>query len=229
MNMQTLFPEAYNFKEQIAPKKRISELRILRTLGFLMHIYAYYLNYKVLDDKSLLFIYFTTWGIVMTLFTFAFLFIAIYTTNENYHKFCFIAFEATWTAQSVITIFFWLVLSWFFPEGFATLYMIYVNLMIHACPFLMLSIDLFITKMLFSLSHIVFVMIPPIFYMFVSIYLSLGYDIVAYPVLTWKDYSTIISVVFLVILFVGSFFVGHYIGKRTFKKNEEASSLIRSE
>jgi hypothetical protein len=68
--------------------------------------------------------------------------------------------------------------------------------------------------------------------MFLSIYLSVAHDIVAYDkVLTWKDYITIFSVIILVALFIGLFISGHYIGKKVFARteNEEMRRVMRGD
>jgi len=227
------FPESFNFKQQITPDEKIGKLRMLRWVGFSTHITVLLSNFLVRGENSI-FVYYTTWGVVMTLLNFGFSFISTFLNEDSsakicYHKFCYVFFEATWTSEAVITIFFWCVLVWLIPPINWTFELVFVIIILHIYPFLMLTLDLCITKMLFRKSHVLFTMIPPILYMFLSIYLSHVHNLVVYEVvLTWKDYITIYSAASLVALFVGISIAGHYIGKKIFKRTEDEEDEKRS-
>ena len=49
---------------------------------------------------------------------------------------------------------------------------------------------------------------------FYSVILSYGYGVTAYPVLTWKNYTSAISAVVLMGLFIGSFFTADLVARR---------------
>jgi len=224
--MKTFFPESFNFKQHITPDKKIKQLKILRGIGFITHMVILFSNYFTLNSPRVFYFY-TTWGIIMTMLNFLFSFLSTYFNEDSsakvhYHKFCYVFFEIAWTSEAVITIFFWLVLTWTLPAEAWNIRMVLVMLLLHLYPFAMLCVDFLITKMTFRVNHVLFIMIPPILYMFLSIYLSLVHDIVLYNVvLTWKDIITLFSVILLVSLFIGVFMCGYYIGKKMFKRTED--------
>eukprot|EP00826_Nyctotherus_ovalis_P057316 TRINITY_DN7830_c0_g2_i2.p1 TRINITY_DN7830_c0_g2~~TRINITY_DN7830_c0_g2_i2.p1 ORF type:complete len:223 (-),score=42.50 TRINITY_DN7830_c0_g2_i2:47-715(-) len=208
--MKGFFPSSFDFKQQITPDERIVQLRILRGLGFVVHL-AILVSHFILfpSQGGKVFIYYTTWGVAMTMLAFGFSLISTFfddstPARKHYHKFCYVVFEAVWTSEAVITIFFWLVLTWVIPKELWSFGMVVYMIDLHIYPFALLVVDMFMTRILFRMCHVVFIMIPPIMYMFLSIYLSLAHNIVAYPVLTWKDIITVPSAIILVALFIGS-------------------------
>ena len=216
-----IFPDDIDYCERLTPKQSQKILRLLRICAVVGQTFLVIETIKIMNPLYMLLCYYSQWGVVMSWIAFIFLLISSFVPNETngqklFHKISYLIFECTWTSQSVITIFFWGVLFWMvtnviFSSGVGvSLYFIES----HSFAMLMLIFDFLINKVVFHVPHFLFVMIPPIVYMILGITLSYTANFVAYEILTWKDIMSIIIAVVLVGLFVGSFYIGHLIGKK---------------
>jgi len=164
---------------------------------------------------------FTQWGLGITALTFILLMLSSFISHETncglgLHKTAYLFFEMAWTAEVVITTVFWTILTIvdFEQAGQYDLEVIIFMGETHLMPISLLIIEFRHNKVRFTKSHAVFVAIPPLLFTIVSIFFSYAFNIIAYPILTWKDYKTIIFGVLIAVLFAGGFLLGYWVGER---------------
>lgn len=215
-----LFPQGIDYYKLIALDIRGQKHPLL-----LMRILALTIQTALLilaiarNQPSHLLLMFTGWGIMISWVAMLFTTIASLIPNEDgkprmIYKVAYGLFETAWTAQLVITVFFWVVLTplshtWMHLENYRVL-MTTEN---HALAMCNLVADTLINNVQFRIPHLLFPLIVAFCYMAVGIVASYTADFVAYSILTWKDAMSVPIVLALVALFVGCFFAGQVIGK----------------
>ena len=225
--MKNFFPDELDFQKELSPNLKLKPLRTIRVIGFVFYIGLSLVCILFSQAPSSTMAFYTIWGIIMTGISCGLSLLSTYLSNESaWHKVAFVAFEIAFTSEIVITIFFWLVLSWFTSEVFKTMSLIIFMLILHAFPVMILAIDFVTTKILFLGYHLIFIMIPPLLYMILSLILAFGYNIYVYEVLTWKDGLSVVMVLLLVSLFIGSFIFCYFIGKKVFRRNVSENSAF---
>ena len=212
--------EDIDFGQQISPKSKRLYLQILRISAFIGQSSILILCLMVDEPTSLIPAFYTNWGIFITWIYLLVSLISMYFPNdqskwsEKWHKTAFISFEIAWTSQHVVSVFFWGVLYWVVElplESLGVALFIYYS---HSFGTLMLVIDFIITRIQFRKSDLVYALIPPIAYMILSISLAYAADIIAYPMLTWKDLLSVIVAAILLGMFIGSFYLGEWISRK---------------
>ena len=215
--MVIFFPDSINFYRRIVPKDRIWYLGITRLLAFLALFMMLFQPLILLPPAHMFFTFFTNWGMMLTLITFALLFISTClneSTCISLHKFAYLMFEISLIAECVITLFFWGVLVPYNPKYFNGITRSFITTEFHSVPFFALIIEFSISRMRFQLNHIPLVFIPALCYMIFSIILSHVYDIVPYPMLDWKSLTSAFVAIGLIALFLGFFMLCYFIGKK---------------
>jgi len=201
-----------NFKKLLSPANSYAKLKILRILAFISQSLILIQLFIYNADKAHVLIYYTNWGAFMAEITYGIFLISVFLPDEEIlYKIAYFCFEITWVSQVVITVFFWGVLSWNmkFKEEASLVWTVLSEL--HTFPIIVLSIDFIMNRVYFPMKHLIYCCIPPFFYMTVSIILSYGWNIVAYPMLTWKELFSIPVAIVLLGLFIGGFFIGYHL------------------
>ena len=201
-----------DFASRISPQPRIKYLRIVRLIGFIVNLFVFIQMFVGNNVIHGFYKFYTNWGLMMTIFTFLILSISSFISSETniLHKFAYVLFEIIWTSNCVITIFFWGVLSWSGGAGSLGIWMIEA----HTCPMLTTIADFIGTKLLMQFNHVLFVIIPGILYMILSIvYFVVDHD-VFYNIMKWDSFQTYLIVIGFIGLYVGSFSLGWFIGKK---------------
>jgi hypothetical protein len=164
---------------------------------------------------------FTYWSLNLTLTAYIIFFISTFTatkptsTPRLIDKCAFFAFEIVWTSELVVTVFYWTALVWFsIPRFRAHVYLLLSGIESHAFPLFMLAADFRLNSMRFVKGHLYYALIPPLLYSLVTLILAYTNDVEPYPILTWKDWLSLVVVVVLISLLVAAFFVGYWIGER---------------
>ncbi len=201
-------------------------LKHYRIIAVMLFIGIYCHSYFAFEGARLYYlIAFTQWGLFLTALEFVFLVAASCArvetkSGQRVCRLAYVFFEIAWTAEVVITIVFWsiLVVVDFEKAQDYDLEVLIFMCESHLMPITLLSIDFYHNQMRFSKSHAILVAIPPTLYTGVSIFFSLVYDIHAYPILTWKDYKSIIFGLLIAALFAGGFMSGYFLGETKYKR-----------
>ncbi len=230
-SLNTYFwPEALNnvhiYLECKQPERK-SCLPILRLVAVIIFIAIYIHSYFAMEGYRIYYlIAFTEWGLLMTTVTFVLLLFASHIKTEGRTKqrvncLAYVFFEISWTADVVITIVFWSILVVVDIEQ-ARAYdfeVLAFTCETHLIPMILLAIEYYNNSVRFTKTHAVFAFTPAFLYTIVSIISSLVYDMPVYPILTWKDYKSIIFGPLIMALFAGGFLSGYLIGERKHRRH----------
>eukprot|EP01022_Parablepharisma_sp_SALTPOND_P033776 TRINITY_DN895_c0_g1_i1.p1 TRINITY_DN895_c0_g1~~TRINITY_DN895_c0_g1_i1.p1 ORF type:complete len:248 (+),score=5.68 TRINITY_DN895_c0_g1_i1:473-1216(+) len=220
--MVKLFPEGLDYYSRTSfdIKGNRTPLLIIRLLGFIGQTFLF--SQSILSHNPIYkaVFFFTSWGIILSWVCFGFLLCATLYPNPKrtqflLYKATYVLYETAWTSQVVITIFFWTVLTPMNPKWLHSgrIHRILMVTMNHAFAIIIFLADTLINRMEFYLPHILFPGCIALGYTILGITLSYNIGFVAYPVLTWKDWISLVSAFGIIVLFTGSFIGGYYIGK----------------
>ncbi len=225
------FPDSIKYQERISPKRDLFYLRTMRILAFVGQSMLLFNAFSLTTPFYIFFYFFTQWGVLISWITFAFCLVSSFLPNETkfqawIHKAAYVCFECAWVSQCVITIFFWLVLSWMASWLFDKLTTSIIMTELHAFSMCMLAFDFVMNDMRFHKPHMFLSLIPPVLYGILSATIAYTTGVYAYPVLTWKDWMSVVVVIFLIALFVACFYLGRVLGDKKGPRDDEEPDLV---
>ena len=220
--MDKLFPISADYYDRIFDRRKRNLLRILRFSCLIYHAVMIVLTIMRYTLEGL-FIFFTHWGLMMNFIAFGFMLASSYLADQPdwrlvMHKIAYVMFEVGWTMQCVITIFYWTLLSWNSNLGNADRVLIAIE--VHCIPILCLLADFLINKTPFQFNHIFFSIIPGILYFILNITMAYACDRIIYSILTWKNWVSLPIALGAIILFIGGFISGYYIGRKLYETRQ---------
>eukprot|EP00826_Nyctotherus_ovalis_P030661 TRINITY_DN2447_c0_g2_i2.p1 TRINITY_DN2447_c0_g2~~TRINITY_DN2447_c0_g2_i2.p1 ORF type:complete len:295 (+),score=47.32 TRINITY_DN2447_c0_g2_i2:48-887(+) len=205
---------------------KLRKLKIYRAVALSLYIPLYIHSYfGMAGEYHYYVIAFTQWGLFITSLTLLSLLIGVNvdsrgTSGRLIHKLAFVLFETAWTSEVVITTVFWAILVVIAFKKVYEYNAVVIIFMIesHTLPLAMLAIDFYQNQMVFRKRHGFLVAIIPLLYAGMSILLAVKFGIHAYPILTWKDYTSLLYGGLVVLLFVLAFVAGYLIGERKHRR-----------
>ena len=206
-------------------------LKHFRIFALMIFAGIYFHSYFALDGSRIFYVIaYTEWGLFFTGVEFVLLTATSFFETggiliQKLHEAAYIMFEISWTSEFVITIIFWAVLVVVDIEK-ANEYDLDVIIFMcesHLIPIILISIDFYRNQMRFSKRHGIFVAIPPALFSATSAFFALVYNIIAYPILTWRDYKTIVFGLLIISMFFAGFYAGYFLGERRYSKRTRRS------
>ncbi len=218
---------------QAAPWVNKHIVAVWRVLSFLF-LFGLSL-YLEIQSPLLSFVYFTKWGIFLCTITYGFLasfhvrqYVCLRTKEsiiKNYRKvfspwllwkWSIIFYEASFTFETVIVLFYWSVL--YEEQDHNEPNFLLMNILMHAAPMFILTVDYIFNRIPFKIVHLPLAMIIMIIYGLVNLSYTLASGTPVYPPLNFKDGMSYVWAVMLLVLESGAFYLMHVITNLKLRK-----------